>query len=623
MADDRIEKGIRTAAGFSEKERMTGMEKHAKKKHKYFNQLFFTYSAAFLLFLTLVFGVALSFIYREQYSRNVEIHSQLVSQVQSQLDSSLEKMDRIVNGLLFNRSFMEIMADSGNVSNSPLYYNEVLNYFLTLDAPDISTYRIIAFNEDTYYTLTKSDENPAYIREAADSYAWKSEILAAKGEKVILPVHTDSFSSYGAPVYSVTRAITDGRNEYGIIEVQNEYSNIEEMCSLENVSGEVLLFSSDGSLLYPWSKEDSASPEVTSEKYEDIYETVTSQNASGGSFRQESTQLSYATSDYSGWTVVLSCPVLSLVPFGVEAITLTIFVFLVLIGIVLILFRVLTRRLVAPLNDLNSALSEVSLDNLSLELSHRYNIEEIESINQSFQKMFCHLKKAINVSIQSRANEERASYLALQSQMNPHTIYNTISMIECVAYMNGDMEASELCIRFSKMLRYISDFTKDTYTVADELTHLKNYAFLIQKRYDGTMDIHVTADDILLGETLPKFTLQPLAENCVKHGFRSSNTHFIVRVAIAGTPADWTIRITDNGSGFSQESLEQIRKQLEKCEQDLANQNDIVNRKIGSLAVSNIYIRCRILYRSSFHFSFGNNTDGPGAFVEIHIRRKE
>lgn len=589
------------------------MKKESKKKHKYFNQLFFTYSAAFLLFLTLVFGIALGFIYREQYSRNVEIRGQLVSQIQSQLDSSLEGMDRIINGLLFSRSFMEIMADSGNTSSSPLYYNEVLNYFLTLDAPDLSTYRIIAFNDDTYYTLTKSDENPSFIENAVASYPWKEEILAAHGEKIILPVHADSFSSQGAFVYSVTRAITDGRKNYGIIEVQNEYGNIEQICSLENISGEVLLFSPDGGLIYPAEK---------SGEYE-IYQTVSEKGSSEGSFIQNGTQISYATSDYSGWTVVLSCPVLSLVPFGVEAILLTIFVFFSLIVIVLILFRVLTRRLVAPLGDLNSALREVSLDNLSLELPHRYNIEEIESINQSFQNMFRHLKNAINVSIQSRANEERASYLALQSQMNPHTIYNTISMIECVAYMNGDLEASELCIRFSRMLRYISDFTKDIYTVEDEVAHLNNYAFLIQKRYDGTMDIHVTADECLLGETLPKFTLQPLVENCVKHGFRSSVSHFVVRVTIQGTPEDWTIRITDNGSGFTEESLERIRKQLEKCEEDLANQNDIVNRKIGSLAISNIYIRCRILYRSGFRFSFGNNTDGPGAFVEIGIRRKE
>ena len=570
------------------------MKKESKKKHKYFNQLFFTYSAAFLLFLTLVFGIALGFIYREQYSRNVEIRGQLVSQIQSQLDSSLEGMDRIINGLLFSRSFMEIMADSGNTSSSPLYYNEVLNYFLTLDAPDLSTYRIIAFNDDTYYTLTKSDENPSFIENAVASYPWKEEILAAHGEKIILPVHVDSFSSQGAFVYSVTRAITDGRKNYGIIEVQNEYGNIEQICSLENISGEVLLFSPDGGLIYPAEK---------SGEYE-IYQTVSEKGSSEGSFIQNGTQISYATSDYSGWTVVLSCPVLSLVPFGVEAILLTIFVFFSLIVIVLILFRVLTRRLVAPLGDLNSALSEVSLDNLSLELPHRYNIEEIESINQSFQNMFRHLKNAINVSIQSRANEERASYLALQSQMNPHTIYNTISMIECVAYMNGDLEASELCIRFSRMLRYISDFTKDIYTVEDEVAHLNNYAFLIQKRYDGTMDIHVTADECLLGETLPKFTLQPLAENAIRYTVEADSDDCLIRISAVVTEYWVEITLANTGSSFDPDLLEKLRT------------GEITPHGFG-IGILNVYQRLNLTFGQRFRLKFYNE-DGF-AVVKISV----
>lgn len=136
------------------------------KKRKYFNQLFITYSAAFLLLLTVLFAVTLLFIYREQYSRNVEIRSQLVSQIETQIDTSLEGMDRIATGLIFNRDFSEIMADSAEAASTPRYDDKVLSYFLMLDAPDISTYRIIAFNNDVYYTMTKSDENPLHIRTA-------------------------------------------------------------------------------------------------------------------------------------------------------------------------------------------------------------------------------------------------------------------------------------------------------------------------------------------------------------------------------------------------------------------------------------------------------------------------
>lgn len=589
------------------------------KKRKYFNQLFITYSTAFLLLLTVLFAVTLIFIYREQYSRNVEIRSQLVSQIQSQMDSSLEGMDRIATGLIFNRNFTEIMADSAETSSIPRYDDEMLSYFLMLDAPDISTYRIIAFNDDVYYTMTKSDENPSHIRAAVSSYHWKNQVLDARGEKVVLPVHADSFSEAGTPVYSVARSITDGREQYGIVEVQNEYSTIESICSLDNISGRVSLFAPDGTRIYPRS---TGGDTAADNYYRTIYETVSEKEGSEGNFFHSGTQIAYSTSGYSGWTVVLSCSFLSLVPFGVESLVLIFAVFLCLSDTALILFRVLTRRMVAPLNDLNQALKEVSLDNLSLELPRTYNTEEIESINQSFQKMFAHLKNAINISIQSQANEERANYLALQSQMNPHTIYNTISMIECAAYMNDDQEVCELCIRFSKMLRYISDYTRDIYSVEDEVSHLKNYAFLIQKRYEGKMDIYITADDALLREQLPKFTLQPLVENCINHGFSAAVSHFSVSADISGTPDAWRIRIVDNGSGFTEESMARIADQLQKADKGLTDQNEIIKRKIGNLAIVNIYIRCRILYRDRFRFTYGNNPDGPGAYIQIEITKK-
>ena len=591
----------------------------AKRKRKYFTQLFITYSAAFLLLLTLLFSVTLLFIYREQYSRNAEIRSQLVSQIETQMDSSLESMDRIATGLIFNRNFIDIMADSSD-SASPGYEDEVLSYFLMLDAPDISTYRIIAFNDSVYYTMTKSDENPAHIRAAAASYHWEKEITQAGGEKVILPVHPDSFSEAGTPVYSLARSVTDGKHVYGIVEIQNEYSSIESICALDGISGQVSLFAPDGTRIYPRETDGSAADSF----YRGIYDTVSARDTEEDSFFHRGTQIAYSTSGYSGWTVVLSCSFLSLVPFGVESLVLIFLVFLCLAGTALILFRILTRRMVAPLNDLNRALKDVSLDNLSLELPRTYNTEEIESINQSFQKMFSHLRNAINVSIQSRANEERANYLALQSQMNPHTIYNTISMIEGTAYMNNDREVCELCIRFSKMLRYISDFSKDIYSVGDEVAHLNNYAFLIQKRYEGKMDISVHADPALLGEQLPKFTLQPLVENCVNHGFSAAIEHFTVTVRISGSPKSWRIRIEDNGSGFTEESLSLIAEQLARADRDLETQNEIIKGKIGKLAIGNIYIRCRILFRDRFRFTYGNLGDisggaGSGAFIQIDI----
>lgn len=588
--------------------------KKRMKKHKYLNTLFLTYSAALLLALTLLFLIMLGFTYREQYKKNIEVQQQLASQTQEQLDTSIQEMDRIINGLLFNKSFMNIMKASDAASMYTEYSKQVLNYFVTLDAPLFSTHRIISFNDTAYYTLTKTGENPSYIEKAIASYPYSEILSSSNGEKVLLPVHPDFFDEDGTIVYSVARIITDGKKSYGIVEVQNDYRKLEAICSFSSASGSAVVFAGDGSLIFPYGSDENFP------LLKELYHQVGDLNQDCGSFLWKRQQVSYAVSAYSGFTTFVYSPVSQFVPYALEMVLVSAAAFILLAFLSLSMLHLLTKKMAAPLIDLNMALNQVSLDHLSLSLPQSYNIEEIESINHSFQVMFDHLKKAIAVSIQSKANEERANYLALQSQMNPHTIYNTISMIESVSYMNGDKEVSALCICFSQMLRYISDYTRQAYKVQDEIQHVNNYAVLVQKRFAGKLDIQVSADDPLLLLELPKFTIQPLVENAVKHGFGAGYSKLTVRVRVAYIPEGWHILVTDDGCGFTPEALAMIRDQLSHCDASLQANTDVINMKIGKLALSNIYIRCRILYGNAFEMCIKNKENDAGGYVELKIQ---
>lgn len=584
------------------------------KKHKYLNTLFLTYSAALLLALTLLFLVMLTFTYREQYKKNMEVQKQLADKTSEQLDTSLQEMDRIINGLLFNKSFMNIMKAEDAASRYTEYSKQILNHFVTLDAPLFSTHRIIAFNDSAYYTLTKTGENPSYIEKAIASYPYIEPLAAANGEKVLLPAHPDIFDEEGIIVYSVARIITDGKKSYGFVEVQNEYSRLENICTFSSASGKAAVFAADASLIFPYEAE-----EENTSFLKELHEKATESGTDQGSFLWKGQQVSYITSSYSGWITFIYAPASRFVPYALEMVLVSAAAFILLALLSLSMLHLLTKKMAAPLIDLNQALNQVSLDNLSLTLPQSYNIEEIESINHSFQVMFGHLKEAIAVSIQSRANEERANYLALQSQMNPHTIYNTISMIESVSYMNGDKEVSSLCICFSQMLRYISDYTRKEYKVQDEIQHLSNYAVLVQKRFAGKLDIQVSVDDCLLSRIIPKFTIQPLVENAVKHGYGTGYALLTISVCVEKIPEGWHILVKDDGCGFSKEALSLIQTQLAHCDASLQANTDVINMKIGKLALSNIYIRCRILYGDAFSVCIQNNKEHSGGYVELRI----
>lgn len=582
-----------------------------KKQKNYFQKLFTSYSTLLIGVLLLLFLAVMIFVYRQQYEVSIDTQITLAEKTKSQLDLSLKNMDQMISGLMFNDNFSKILADDQAEEFYSLYRKEITDLFSVLDAPLFPTHRIIAFNRNVYYTSAKPSESRDHILDAIQSFPWWDCVVAANGTKVFLPIYQDVFDPQPQQVYSVARAVFDHGKCLGLVVVQNTYEQLEKMCSLVSSSNCVAVFSETGQRIYPLDAgDDTALLDL-------LYEKIQSKQENSGSLKSEGQQLSYSRSKYSGWTTIVYAPTSQLTLYARTSIALSLGIFLLLTIIFLSMNYLLTRRLTAPLINLKDAVERVSIENLSLKLPVSDGITEINAINHSFETMFRHLKDSIAQSIQSRANEERANYLALQAQMNPHTLYNTISMIESVSYMNGDLEVSNLCICFSHMLRYISDYTKRIYTVQDELQHLEDYATLTMKRYEGILTISASCAEDLAQRELPKLTIQPLVENAVKHGFCADRRLLSVDVNVSHVPGGWQIQVMDSGQGFAPGRIEELEEQFLRCDQSLTPGNDVVNQKIGNLALSNIYIRCRIQFGNAFHIRLGNNSDGPGCFVTL------
>ena len=585
------------------------------RDQNYLKKQFYNYSFVLLLTLTMIFIFAMVLLYREQYVKNIEVQSQLSASVQNQIDASLMEMDKIINGLLFNKSFVQFMKETNASAEYIDYNNQIMESFISLDAPLFTTYRIIAFNDNAYYTLTQTGESSDYIKNVCQNYPWKEKLLAAEGKKVILPPHPDDFDETKESVYSVARPITDGKHNFGFVEVQNLYSTLEKICALNRASGFVVLFSKEGEILYP-----AESTEKQTALFENIYKGICKEQKKSGSLLLDRQQISYEVSGYSDWITTVYCPVSAFIPYGMNLILLTLGIYVLMALLSLFMVRRTARRMAAPLMELNQAISQVTLDNMTFKPQISTTISEINNINQSFQQMLDHLQEAIARNVQARAGEERANFLALQAQMNPHTLYNTLSMIESVSYMHGDKEVSSLCLSLSQMLRYISDYSRRTYTIQDELTHLEQYSRLVYKRYEGKLEINVQADSSLLATVIPKFTIQPLVENAVKHGFATRIPHLSIQVVLCSLGDGWQLTVCDNGPGFTAEALSKIRTQFEGCDESLARHNDVINAKIGNLGLTNIYIRCRILYGSRFEMTAGNQESGGGS-INITVRK--
>ncbi|MEG0691826.1 MAG: histidine kinase [Oscillospiraceae bacterium] len=589
---------------------------------KFQKKLFLTYSALLIVIL-ITFTTIILYVLYSQYQNSIEESQQQITyKTAQQIDTSIYEMDKSVSSLIFNKEFRKIVQSrEKQIENYRENNIKILDTFVTLDAPLFEMYRLIAFNKYTYYTFVKSGEDKDFITNKKNNYPWEKELLALGGSKMIIPPHNDTFSTNKVPVYSVARNISD-KDGYVLatIEIQHKYEKLVEICKIDEGVGKILVFSDQGELVYPFDSKQSGNTTEYSELYNEISLAATKAD---GHVEYNGSNIFYNKSKYCHWTTVLipNNSITKLV--STQLIFYILAAFMILCGLMLFVLRISTSKMTKPLAELNNSIRHVSFNNMSLKLSDTYGLDEISFINQSFEKMFIELQQSIAKSVQSKANEERANYLALEAQMNPHTIYNTISMIESVSYMNGDKEVSSLCIHFSQMLRYISDYTKKDYSIHDEVQHLYNYATLTEKRYEGKLKISVSCDETLLDTPIPKFTLQPFVENSIKHGLSRSITLLQINATVSKLKNGWTIRVKDNGIGFTHKKLKEIEQQLSICDDSLKNGLEIINMKIGNLALSNIYIRFKIMYGNRFHMNIFNNPDSDGCTIELVIDQEK
>lgn len=576
-------------------------------------KLFYTYAISLIIILLIFTSLLYSVLYLQNYNTNKSAQLQLLNSLEQQTDYTINNMDRSILALAINKQFRTITG-SGTDQQSQYYENNntILDIFITLDAPQFEYFRMIAFNDNAVYSFTKSGEVPSYIQRVIQDYPWTRLLETNAPKSVVIPPHADIYSTDKKIVFSVARqvpSLIDGSTT--TIEIQHDYKTLQNIYNIDSNVGSILVLTKDGQLVYPMNTKPSVyQPYINAFNQRESEENHATINGTNTYFSQ---------SDMSDW-VTFIIPTSQRYNFLTLSIGIYfVITFIVLFILMLIISRYSINRLIRPLQELNESIKSVSLENLSLSITDTKTLDEFEVINQSFLDMFHQLEHSIELSGLARANEERANYLALEAQMNPHTIYNTISMIESVSYMNEDYEASELCVNFSNMLRYISDFTQRDYYITDELDHLMNYTKLIEKRYDGSLKIHMIKPDVMPHIMLPKFTLQPLVENCVQHGMHVSSKLFLVSVLISIDEDILTIVIKDNGIGFDDIKLQELQEAFREYDTQTEINSTLIDMKIGNLAIKNIYFRLKIIYGDQVDFVITNNENAYGSSVTIKI----
>lgn len=543
--------------------------------------------------------------------------------VSEALDQQLSLMDLVLEELLDNASFMAalnqfVRDDSEDQKMATAARNTVLQQLYR--SPLVENFYRVSFYTTAGSFVTSRFEKDDYLvsgteraREVICALPWLAGVDHAPTQRHILTSHPDFLSvRRDMPVYGIVRAAVYHGNPLGYLEVSNEFSELEAIMAIADQEGvDVQVRFDDGAILYSTADETPAYPADMPQgeiiRWSDPSAGV---NQSVMHTRVEWLNLSLFVAQDSA---VIEASISRIIQTIVRTAILIIVPTLLLIALVSMRLtqsiRKLTRKV--QLSPIESAPGDESRIRQALSTTVTSTGDpEIHELELTFNDLMLKQRESTRNEIAMREGTLQARLSALQTQINPHFVYNTLNIISAKSMESGNYDVIEICDQFAQMLRYATDTRSRTATMAEELENVRYYLMLSKARYEENLEFTIDVPRDLSGLTVPKLTLQPLVENALNHGFNGSNA--LRKLWIIGHICDqkFTLEIRDNGNGFSREMLARLRRQIDEVETNKLT----IDTSNGHIGLVNTFLRLHYYSNGTMHMAICND---DGAVVTL------
>lgn len=271
--------------------------------------------------------------------------------------------------------------------------------------------------------------------------------------------------------------------------------------------------------------------------------------------------------------------------------------------VITILSVVVSRGITKPLEQLTLSIDKIKKGNIDERAIYTKN-DEIGILAENFNEMLDQIEELISSEYESKLSLNKAEYAALQAQINPHFLYNTLDTMGSIAIIQNCNSVSNMCHSLSNIFRYSLDIKNPYSTVGKEIMHLKNYIFLMNIRMNGEVSYCFDIKAKVLEYSIPKISIQPLVENALKHGLKNKRGEKKIYIRAYELDESLQIIVEDNGVGMN--SLEMNNK-LKDSKQDIFNDG-------SSIGLININSRMKILYGDKFGL-FTESNKGEGSKI--------
>lgn len=567
--------------------------------------------ALLFVFLIIVPISTVSIVSYGYYSRSLtdkatEYASRLSANLMDKLDSYMTDIERIsVVPLYLTDMQQSLQTATGSLNDQRQIdlYIEVMNHMKE------GTHSVYIFDShgNVHYNI-KSTGIRSDLRERYRT--WREIATAADGRAVVLSAQEDAFDAeQPAFIFTVVRDIQNiyTSESIGLIAVDVRIAAIESAIEqLDAVTqGKTFILDDRGRVVYESGGRASGIAAPSDAR----------RIAGSGSYREthggEPYIVSHKTSDASGWKVFVYVPLHLLTKDAATVRNVTVAVSLSIMAFALCLALLLSGAMTRPLKRLAVTMKKVQTGSLDVRF-HSDRQDEVGLVAGQFNLMLDRIESLIRENIAISNRKKTAELEALQSQINPHFIYNTLEMIRMTAEASRNTEVSEMTYTFGRLLRYSINRGNEIVTVAREIEHLRLYVRMQNYRFPGKYNLTIRIDPELENYRMIKLLLQPIVENAIFHGLEKSKNRceIVLHAGKQGGHALFVIR--DNGVGMDEETLARVRQAVYS---PLPPSGGDEERGIG---LRNVHERIVLHYGEAYGLTI-RSSPGEGTQVELKL----
>ena len=530
------------------------------KKFKSIQSVIFAVLSVLLLGAVIIITVISLSYTRQSVFENSSLYTQtIIQQMNQNIDSYIDYMENTSYLVSSNEDVQKYLF--GDTAD-PEARDRILSQFETIldSRSDILNLGIIAENGrmliNNGQRLTNQDLD-------IHSQEWYTNALEGRESVYLTSSHVQHIISGERPwVITLSRGIRNkemgtGQEKEGVFFIDLNYSAISELCdqSMVGNQGYAFIVDADGNIVYH-PQQQQLYNELQTEDIDLVMNAGSDIVTWGDGINKK--MYSISRSEKTGWTVVDCVRVEELLRRSNEAQSIYVLVAIGLMAVALFFSRFVAKSITLPIQRLCDSMERVQEGDFSVSDIVVDSENEIGSLTKSFNVMTQRIHELMAQNIREQEAKRKSELKALQSQINPHFLYNTLDSIIWMAEGKKNEEVVLMTASLARLLRQSISNEDELVSIGQEIEYARGYLTIQKMRYKDKLEFWIEVEPSILNIRLIKLVLQPVIENAIYHGLKYKESRGLLLVKGFMKNGNAVLQVIDDGVGMDQETLDHI-----------------------------------------------------------------